>query len=60
MLQWIIFDLFNWVKINCVVVGAEFFALEEVDGSLVKLKHHDLVEKVKALDVSISPLDWLR
>ena len=40
-----------------MVVGAEFFALEEVDGSLVKLKHHDLVEKVKALDVSISPLD---
>ena len=29
-----------------MVVGAELFALEEVDGSLVKLKHYDLVEKV--------------
>ena len=40
-----------------MVVSAELFALEEVDGSLVKLKHHNFVEKVKTLDVPISPLD---
>ena len=49
--------MFNRVEVDRVVVGAKLLALEEIDGSLVQLKDHDLVEQVQTLNVAICPLN---
>ena len=57
MLERRIFDLLDGVQVYCVVICAEFFTLEELDGCLIKLQHNNLVKKTEALDVTIGALD---
>ena len=39
-----------------MVVSTKFFALEELNGSLVKLQNNDFVEEAEAFDIAISAL----
>lgn len=55
-----VFNLLHRVKVDSVVVGTELLTLEKVDGRLVELEDHDLVEEVEALDVAVSFRDSLR
>ena len=38
-----VLDLLSKIQVHSVVVGRELVTLEELDGSLIELKHYDLV-----------------
>ena len=52
-----VLDLLHRIQVDRVIVSAEFFSLEELNGSLVELQHNDLVEEGEALDLALIALN---
>ena len=52
-----ILDLLHRIQVDRVIVSAEFFSLEELNGGLVELQDNDLVEEGEALDLTLISLN---